>query len=120
MKSDEELMLAYCAGDSASFGELFARYAPILERVLRRFGPSQDQLADLTSYSKHSCNCIALVTTFAGNLALMLHCPNEQPAHQLVGHATVSLLLLVCIGVGIVLARVRSRQMSTIRRNANE
>lgn len=40
-------MLAYCAGDSASFGELFARYAPILERVLRRFGPSKDQLADL-------------------------------------------------------------------------
>ena len=40
-------MAAYCAGDSASFGELFARYAPILERVLRRFGPSKDQLADL-------------------------------------------------------------------------
>ena len=40
-------MLAHCAGDSASFGELFARYAPILERALRRFGPSKDQLADL-------------------------------------------------------------------------
>ncbi len=40
-------MLAYCAGDSAAFGELFGRYAPILGRVLRRFGPSKDQLADL-------------------------------------------------------------------------
>lgn len=40
-------MLAYCAGDAASFAELFARYAPILERVLRRFGPGKDQLADL-------------------------------------------------------------------------
>ena len=40
-------MLAYCAGDAAAFGELFTRYAPILERVLRRFRPSQDQLADL-------------------------------------------------------------------------
>lgn len=42
----------------------------------------------------------------AGNLALLLHCPNEQPTHQLVGHATVGLLLLVCIGVGMVVARV--------------
>jgi len=40
-------MLAYGAGDAAAFGELFARYTPILERVLRRFGPSKDQLADL-------------------------------------------------------------------------
>lgn len=40
-------MLAYCAGDTAAFNELFARYAPLLERVLRRFGPSKDQLADL-------------------------------------------------------------------------
>ena len=47
MKSDEELMLAYCGGDTAAFGELFSRYAPMLERVLRRFGPSKDQLADL-------------------------------------------------------------------------
>ncbi len=47
MKSDEELMLAYVAGDTAAFGELFSRYAPVLERVLRRFGPGKDQLADL-------------------------------------------------------------------------
>jgi len=47
VKSDEELMLAYCGGDTVAFGELFSRYAPILERVLRRFGPSKDQLADL-------------------------------------------------------------------------
>jgi len=46
----------------------------------------------------------------AGNLALLFHCPNEQPAHQLLGHATVGLLLLVCIGFGIVVIRVRSRK----------
>jgi hypothetical protein len=55
----------------------------------------------------------------AGNLALLLHCPNGQPAHQLVGHTTVGLLLLVCIGVGIVIARVRS-QKRAFRRTANE
>jgi RNA polymerase sigma factor (sigma-70 family) len=45
--SDEAFMLAYCAGDPAAFNELFRRYAPILERVLRRFGPIQDKIADL-------------------------------------------------------------------------
>lgn len=47
VKSDEELMLAYCAGDTAAFRELFTRYAPVLERVLRRFGTGNDVLADL-------------------------------------------------------------------------
>ena len=56
----------------------------------------------------------------AGNLALLLHCPNEQPAHQLVGHATVGLLLLVGIGFGIIVARVRSRKTSALGRTANE
>lgn len=51
MKSDEELMLAYRAGDAASFGELFQRYAPLLTRVLRRFAFRQDQLADLVQQS---------------------------------------------------------------------
>jgi RNA polymerase sigma factor (sigma-70 family) len=36
MKSDEELMAAYVAGDSAAFSELFSRYAPMLMRVMRR------------------------------------------------------------------------------------
>ncbi len=40
-------MLAYRDGDAAAFNELFARYAPILERVLRRFGPAPDKIADL-------------------------------------------------------------------------
>lgn len=40
-------MQAYCAGDAAAFRELFTRYAPLLGRVLRRFGPSSEQLADL-------------------------------------------------------------------------
>lgn len=47
MKSDEELMLAYCGGDTVAFGELFSRYAPMLGRVLRRFGANKDQVADL-------------------------------------------------------------------------
>ncbi len=47
-----------------------------------------------------------------GNFALLLHCPNEQPAHQLLGHATVGLVLLVCIGAAIVFARFRSRSAS--------
>ena len=55
----------------------------------------------------------------AGNFALLLHCPNEQPTHQLLGHATVGLLLLACIGVGIVIARFRSRKTSATRRRMN-
>jgi RNA polymerase sigma-70 factor (ECF subfamily) len=47
VKSDEELMLAYCAGDVAAFRELFSRYAPVLGKALRRFGPTEAQLADL-------------------------------------------------------------------------
>lgn len=47
MKSDEELMLAYRGGDMAAFRELFARYAPMLSRVLKRFALGEDRLADL-------------------------------------------------------------------------
>ena len=36
MRSDEELMTAYVAGDQAAFDELFRRLAPILLRVMRR------------------------------------------------------------------------------------
>ena len=36
MRSDEELMTAYVAGDHAAFGDLFKRYAPKLQRVLGR------------------------------------------------------------------------------------
>ncbi len=45
----------------------------------------------------------------AGNFALLLHCPNEQPAHQLLGHATVGLVLLICIGAAIIFTRFRTR-----------
>jgi RNA polymerase sigma-70 factor (ECF subfamily) len=40
-------MLAYRAGDAEAFRELFGRFAPQLERVLRRFGFGSDQLGDL-------------------------------------------------------------------------
>src|SRR5262245_27166568 len=36
MRSDEELMAAYVAGDRSSFDELFRRYAPVLLSVLER------------------------------------------------------------------------------------
>ncbi|HEX6272121.1 MAG TPA: sigma-70 family RNA polymerase sigma factor [Polyangiaceae bacterium] len=36
MRSDEDLMLAYAGGDAAAFRELFARYAPKLERLMLR------------------------------------------------------------------------------------
>ncbi len=51
----------------------------------------------------------------AGNSALLLHCPNEQPAHQLLGHATVGLVLLISIGAAIIYTRFRSRNISEIR-----
>src|SRR5215471_10890586 len=35
MRTDEELMTAYRAGDSSAFRELFARYSPVLLRVMR-------------------------------------------------------------------------------------
>jgi RNA polymerase sigma factor (sigma-70 family) len=36
MRSDEELMEAYVAGDEAAFSQIFARYAPLLLRMMRR------------------------------------------------------------------------------------
>jgi RNA polymerase sigma-70 factor (ECF subfamily) len=35
-RTDEELMVAYCAGSDAAFRELFQRFAPVLLRLLRR------------------------------------------------------------------------------------
>lgn len=47
VRSDEELMVAYCAGDPGAFNELFRRYTPQLGAVLRRFGLGPDKVADL-------------------------------------------------------------------------
>jgi RNA polymerase sigma-70 factor (ECF subfamily) len=47
VKTDEELMLAYRAGDAAAFRELFGRFAPQLANALRRFGFGPDALRDL-------------------------------------------------------------------------
>ena len=33
-----------------------------------------------------------------GNFVLMLHCASEDPAHQLLGHVAVGLLLFIVIG----------------------
>jgi hypothetical protein len=51
----------------------------------------------------------ASIGGIVGNFALLLHCPNGRLAHQLLGHATVGLVLLICIGAAIVFARLRSR-----------
>jgi RNA polymerase sigma-70 factor (ECF subfamily) len=47
MRSDEELMQAYVAGDAAAFRELFERYAPLLTRVLARQLRSPQEARDL-------------------------------------------------------------------------
>lgn len=47
LKSDEELMFAYVAGDTGAFDELFARYAPVLLRVMRHQLRSQEEANDL-------------------------------------------------------------------------
>jgi RNA polymerase sigma-70 factor (ECF subfamily) len=46
-RTDEELLAAYVAGDAAAFRELFARYAPALLRVLRRYTGSEADAGDL-------------------------------------------------------------------------
>jgi len=47
VKSDEELMSAYAAGDAAAFRELFERFAPILLSMLRRQLRSDEEARDL-------------------------------------------------------------------------
>jgi RNA polymerase sigma-70 factor (ECF subfamily) len=47
MKSDEELMTAYVAGDEAAFAELFGRYAPLLVRMMRRQIRIEDDAVEL-------------------------------------------------------------------------
>ncbi|MCA9599649.1 MAG: RNA polymerase sigma factor [Myxococcales bacterium] len=47
MRSDEELMAAYMAGDTSAFHELFRRYAPILQRVLARGLNGREESDDL-------------------------------------------------------------------------
>ena len=45
--SDEQLMTAYVGGDQTAFRELFARYAPLLGRVVRAQVSSDDESRDL-------------------------------------------------------------------------
>lgn len=47
MKSDEQLMLAYVAGDLGAFQELFSRYAPLLQRVFSRRMNGDEEARDL-------------------------------------------------------------------------
>jgi RNA polymerase sigma factor (sigma-70 family) len=47
MRSDEELMAGYVAGDRGAFDELFRRYAPILLRVLARQLRTPEEANDL-------------------------------------------------------------------------
>jgi RNA polymerase sigma-70 factor (ECF subfamily) len=47
MRSDEELMAAYVAGDASAFRELFDRYAPLLSRVLVRQLRTREEANDL-------------------------------------------------------------------------
>jgi RNA polymerase sigma-70 factor (ECF subfamily) len=47
VRTDEELMTAYIAGDKAAFRELFARYAPLLQRAMARDLRSTEEANDL-------------------------------------------------------------------------
>ena len=47
MRSDEDLMAAWVAGDAAAFREIFARYAPVLLRVVRRQLARTEEANDL-------------------------------------------------------------------------
>ncbi len=47
MRSDEELMIAYVAGNSAAFRELFERHAPGLLRSMKRDLRAQEEAGDL-------------------------------------------------------------------------
>lgn len=47
MPTDEELMLAYSAGNQEAFRTLFDRYAPLLHRVMRRGLRRDSEAADL-------------------------------------------------------------------------
>jgi RNA polymerase sigma-70 factor (ECF subfamily) len=47
MKSDEELMVAYVAGDDGAFRELFTRYAPMLLRMMRRQIRQQEDAGEI-------------------------------------------------------------------------
>jgi RNA polymerase sigma-70 factor (ECF subfamily) len=47
MKSDEELMEAYVAGDATAFAHLFERYSPLLIRIMRRQMRTEDDACEL-------------------------------------------------------------------------
>ncbi|MGC9985761.1 MAG: sigma-70 family RNA polymerase sigma factor [Polyangia bacterium] len=46
--SDEQLMAAYVGGDDGAFRQLFARYAPLVARVVRMHVSSDEESRDLT------------------------------------------------------------------------
>jgi RNA polymerase sigma-70 factor (ECF subfamily) len=47
MKSDEELMAEYRAGSNAAFEEIFARFAPLLLRIMRRRVRNEEDASEL-------------------------------------------------------------------------
>jgi RNA polymerase sigma-70 factor (ECF subfamily) len=47
VRTDEELMTAYVAGDKAAFRELFKRYTPLLQRAMARDLRSSEEANDL-------------------------------------------------------------------------
>jgi RNA polymerase sigma-70 factor, ECF subfamily len=51
MRTDEELMTAYAAGDDAAFRELFARHAPQLLRRMRHRLPRREDAEELVQQS---------------------------------------------------------------------
>jgi len=88
-------MLAYCSGNAEAFTELFTRYAPLLKRVLRRFGPTNEQLADLVQQTflqlhrarhdfRADCQLRPWLMTIAFNLAReQLRTARRRPESEL-------------------------------------
>jgi hypothetical protein len=66
-------------------------------------------LIERSGLRRRSATVLGLVGAGAlGNLVLVLHCPIVAPAHRLLGHASISAVLLaVAAGVAFVLARKR-------------
>lgn len=69
--------------------------------------------------SRGLATALAGLGALIGNLTLLLHCPNEDPAHQWLGHAAIGLLLLLVLLPVFGLVRIWHRRSSAARHEAS-
>ena len=55
-RSDEELMAAYADGDRAAFDEIFARYGPVLMRIMGKQLPRMEDAWTQTPRRGEACD----------------------------------------------------------------